>query len=100
MLRKTLCLIFAASAVLAGCTGLQTSSDISSQDSGDKMSDTALQAPVLPPADIEPDILYGLLVAEEISDDVCRPVQPASTAEAAKIRQRVFLSMGAILYKR
>ena len=62
MLNKSLCLIFATAALISGCTGLQTSSDITHSKNSD--TSPAFQKETLPPADIEPDILYGLLVAE------------------------------------
>ena len=64
MLNKSLCLIFAIAALISGCSGLQTSSDIARSDNSDTSSESASQAGTLPPANIEPDILYGLLVAE------------------------------------
>ncbi|MEH6358872.1 MAG: tetratricopeptide repeat protein [Pseudomonadales bacterium] len=64
MLNKSLCLIFATAALISGCSGLQTSSDISRSDNTDMSADKSSSATTLAPADIEPDILYGLLVAE------------------------------------
>lgn len=64
MFSKTLYLIIIATVALSGCAGLQKPSVIDPQDQGDTSPDVASQTESLPPANIEPDILYGLLVAE------------------------------------
>ena len=64
MINKSVCLIFATAALFSGCSGLPTSSDIAPSNNADPSSEFAAQAGILRPTDIEPDVLYGLLVAE------------------------------------
>lgn len=64
MPNKSLCFIIATAALISSCTGLSTSSDIAHSDNVATPVDSPKQSSTLPPADLKPDILYELLVAE------------------------------------